>query len=121
MTVVRGKVKFKASMEMVWLAGYSPHIPRRGAPQAPHGPGSTDERDREGPATAKTDSSFSIRALPHSLQRACTAAELTICSNFVPQARHLYSKMGMIRSPQTELYLKLHGVSNTASKRTGHL
>ena len=34
----------------------SPHIPRRGAPQAPQGPGSVEVVAVEGRATAKTDS-----------------------------------------------------------------
>jgi hypothetical protein len=34
----------------------SPHIPRRGAPQAPQGPGSLEAAAAEGPATAKTES-----------------------------------------------------------------
>jgi len=37
--------------------GYaSPHIPRRGAPQAPQGPGSVEVAAAEDTATAKTDS-----------------------------------------------------------------
>ncbi len=69
-------------------------MPRRGAPQAPQGPGSEGTAERDSPATAKTESSFSTRGLPHFLQLAGAAAELTIFSNFVPQARHRYSKMG---------------------------
>ncbi len=69
-------------------------MPRRGAPQTPQGPGSEETAERDSPATAKTESSFSTRGLPHFLQLAGAAAELRIFSNFVPQARHRYSKMG---------------------------
>src|SRR5712692_7192864 len=69
-------------------------MPRRGAPHAPHGRGYEETAERVSPATAKTESSFSTRRLPHFLQLAGAAAELRIFSNFVPQARHRYSKMG---------------------------
>jgi hypothetical protein len=39
------------------VAYASPHIPRRGAPQAPQGPGSLEVDAFEGPATEKTESS----------------------------------------------------------------
>jgi hypothetical protein len=40
-----------------WLDYASPHIPRRGAPQAPQGPGSVEVEAAEDPETAKTESS----------------------------------------------------------------
>jgi hypothetical protein len=69
-------------------AGYSPHIPRRGAPQAPQGPDSVAAVERDAPTTANTESSFSTRALPHCLQVAVASAELTSFSNLAPHLRH---------------------------------
>jgi hypothetical protein len=74
---------------------YSPHIPRRGAPQAPHGPGSNEAAERATPATANTDHSLSTRGLSQFLHTTSTAEDATILSNVVPQSRHLYSNSGM--------------------------
>ena len=68
---------------------YSPHIPRRGAPQAPQGPSSGERARDDVPDTAKIESSFSTRGLSQLWQwTAAAAAELRIFSNFVPQSRH---------------------------------
>jgi len=68
---------------------YSPHIPRRGAPQAPQGPSSGERARDDVPETAKIESSFSTRGLSQLLQwTPAAAAELRIFSNFVPQSRH---------------------------------
>jgi hypothetical protein len=70
-------------------------MPRRGAPQALQGPG-CDEKVLSDPDTAKVESSFSTCELSHCLQVTEAAlAELTILSNFVPQSRHWYSKIGI--------------------------
>lgn len=74
---------------------YSPHMPRRGAPQA-HGPASgTDEPGREDAETANTESCCTTLSPVHWLHTTFARGELTSFSNFVPQSRHSYSKMGM--------------------------
>jgi hypothetical protein len=86
---------------------YSPHIPRRGAPQG-QGPGSLDSPSRAAPETAKTDSSFSTCGLEQFLHLTSAFDEYEIFSNFDPQSRHWYSKIGIflllneyIQAPQS--------------------
>jgi hypothetical protein len=74
---------------------YSPHMPRRAAPQG-QGPGSAERPSREAPETAKTDSSFSTRVLEHFLQRIFVLAAYEIFSNCAPQSWHRYSKIGIV-------------------------
>jgi hypothetical protein len=66
------------------VSAYSWHIPRRGAPQAPHGP--LSDGAVEGRATANTESSFSTRRLSQFLQVTSAADALVIFSNVVPQS-----------------------------------
>jgi hypothetical protein len=79
--------------------GYSPHIPRWGAPQLPQGPVSCTAVAAEPPDTAKIESSFSTSGLSQLLQTTSVALELTIFSNLVPHSRHLYSKIGIDSPP----------------------
>ena len=65
---------------------YSPHMPRRGAPQAPHGPVSEDTTLNEPPETAKVERSYSTRGLSQSLQTTSDALEVSILSNFAPHS-----------------------------------
>ncbi len=85
-------------------------MPRRGAPQAPQGPGSEKVADREASATAKTESSFSTRGLEQFLQTGSAAEEFTIFSNLAPHARHRYSKIGTFALP-VALYRNPSGFS----------
>jgi len=79
---------------------YSPHIPRRGAPQA-QGPGSEAMALGEAPDTAKTESCLSTRSLSQLLQVMRLEEERTILSNVVPQSRHLYSNIGIELPPSS--------------------
>jgi len=62
----------------------SPHMPRRGAPQAPHGPGSGAAPPWP---TAKADRRRVTRGLPHDGQVTPLAAAIEVsCSNSRSQA-----------------------------------
>ena len=87
--------RYRKSVQWV----YSPHIPRRGAPQAPQGPGSGEEVLSDAPATAKVERSLSTRELSHFRQvTELSPFDLTIRSKVVPHSRHRYSKMGILSS-----------------------
>jgi hypothetical protein len=76
------------------LRDHSPHIPRRGAPQA-QGPDSDAKALEEAPDTAKTESCLSTRSLSQLLHAMRLEEESTISSKVVPQSRHLYSNIGI--------------------------
>jgi hypothetical protein len=74
---------------------HSPHMPRRGAPQA-HGPGSDDKPPRALPETAKVERSWATLRLEHLLHVTSSVADGTNFSNLAPQSRHSYSKIGIV-------------------------
>lgn len=76
------------------LLSYSPHIPRRGAPQG-QGPDSHERTSLDVPETANTESSFSTCGLEQLLHRISSFEEYVIFSNLDPQFRHWYSKIGI--------------------------
>gem|GEM_PF-6028164 len=97
---------------------YSPHMPRRGAPQAPQGPGSGDVFS-EPPDTAKVERSLSTRELSHFRQVTELAPfELTIRSNVVPQSLHRYSKMGTLSSLSFSVLLVLNYIQDSGGRST---
>jgi len=89
---------------------YSPHIPRRGAPQG-QGPDSCESPWWDVPETANTDNSFSTCALEQFLQRISAPELYEIFSNFDPQSWHWYSKIG-IRETSTKNIANLASVFN---------
>ena len=103
---------------------YSPHMPRRGAPQ-PQGPLSAERPCDAPPATAKADRSFSSFVLWQEVHSTGSEAPLTILSNCVPHSRHWYSKIGINSTPSTqgyELYSNtLEGILTTSCAGSVHM
>ena len=85
---------------------YSPHMPRRGAPQ-PQGPASAERPPLVPLLTAKTESSFSRFGPWQEVHSTESEARETIFSNRVPQSWHLYSNSG-ICSPARNWDSKIH-------------
>jgi hypothetical protein len=70
-------------------------MPRWGAPQVPHGPGSNWLALELGETTAKVESNRTTFPAPHCLHTIFASRLKTNCSNRAPQLLHSYSYIGI--------------------------